>query len=117
MAMTWIGAGVVGKRDGRSFSIPVRRRSMTGAKPRPPILSVLLWRNNGPSSIIGPSIMAFSAAWESEASFFSITFCVTLWRFYRVSVTLGECQESDVRKQVSGACLRELLFGSVPQKA
>lgn len=26
-------------------------------------------------------------------------------------------QESDVRKQVSGACLRQLLFGSVPQKA
>lgn len=25
--------------------------------------------------------------------------------------------ESDVRKQVSGACLRELLFGSAPQKA
>ncbi len=25
--------------------------------------------------------------------------------------------ESDVRKQVSGACLRELLFGSVPQRA
>jgi hypothetical protein len=26
-------------------------------------------------------------------------------------------EESDVRKQVSGACLRQLLFGSVPQKA
>jgi hypothetical protein len=26
-------------------------------------------------------------------------------------------EQSDVRKQVSGACLRELLFGSIPQKA
>ncbi|MGB8887755.1 MAG: glycosyltransferase family 2 protein [Candidatus Korobacteraceae bacterium] len=26
-------------------------------------------------------------------------------------------EESDVRKQVSGACLRQLIFGSIPQKA
>ncbi len=67
---------------------------MTGAKSPPRIPSVLRSRNNGQSSITGPSIMAFSAAWESEASFFSITFFVTLWPFYRVSVTPGDAKKA-----------------------
>jgi GT2 family glycosyltransferase len=65
--------------------------------------------------------------WTKHHSFWGVLGIRSIMLFhhmlrYTIAVLSGlahshESAQSDVRKQVSGACLRELLSGSVPQKA
>ena len=117
MAMMWIGAGVAGKRAGRLIFFPGAQAIHDRGKitaPYPVRFAVAQQR----------SVLYY---WSKHHGFFgrlgigSIILFHHLLR-YTVAVLSGfgdprRREESDVRKQVSGACLRQLLFGSVPQKA
>ena len=116
MAMMWIGAGAVGMPDGRWCSTRAREAIHDRGKitaPYPVRFAVAQQR----------SVFHY---WTKHHGFFgvwgfrSILFFNHFLRYTFAALSglrhsPGSAQ-NDVRKKVSGACLRELLSGSVPNK-